>query len=132
MFFPDGTNALGEKREHCSLRFTDSAENIVPPAKQIKVFLEKKGLYLSRTYFVVHSKCDLLDLDFVNSDDILFDYSPNFVNNLQPSIYADMTSSSPQVISTNLTLSSHSFASRSEYLESQEGSANGDLIVIEP
>ena len=44
-----------------------------------------------------------------------------------------MTSSSPQVISTNFTSSSHSFASRSEYLEStQEGSANGDLIVIEP
>ena len=31
VFFPDGTNAFGEKREHCSLRFTDSAENIVPP-----------------------------------------------------------------------------------------------------
>ena len=133
VFFPEGTNAFGEKREHCSLRFTDSAENIVPPATQIKVYLEEKGLYLSRTYFVVHSKCDLLDLDFINSDDISFDYSPNFGNNLQPSIYADMTSSSPQVISTNLTSSSHSFASRSEYLEStQEGSANDDMIVIEP
>ena len=44
-----------------------------------------------------------------------------------------MTSSSPQVISTNLTSASHSFASASEYLEStQEGSANSDLIVIEP
>ena len=133
LLFPDGTNAFGEKQEHCSLRFTDSAENIVPPATQIKVYLEKKGLYLSRTYFVVHSKCDLLDLDLINSDDISFDYSPNFANNLKPSIYADMTSSSPQVISTNLTSSSHSFASRSEYLEStQEESANGDLIVIEP
>ena len=133
LFFPDGTNAFGKKREHCSLRFTDAAENIVLPATQIKVYLEKKGLYLSRTYFVANSKCDLLDLDFINSDDILFDYSPNFANNLQRSIYADMTSSSPKVISTNLTSSSHSFASRSEYLEStQEGSANGDLIVIEP
>ena len=44
-----------------------------------------------------------------------------------------MTFSSTQVISTNLTSSSHSFASRCEYLEStQEGSANDDLIVIEP
>ena len=86
-------------------------------------------MYLSRTYFVVHSKCDLLDLHFINSDNISFDYSPN----LQSSIYTDMTFSSPQVISTSLTSSSHSFASRSEYLEStQEGSANGDLIVIEP
>ena len=43
-----------------------------------------------------------------------------------------MTSSSPQVISTNLT-SRHSFASCSNYLVStQEESANGDLIVIEP
>ena len=133
LFFLDGTNAFGDKREHCSLRFTDSVENIVPPATQIKIYLEKKGLYLSPTYFVVHSKCDLLDLDFINSDDISFDYSSNFANNLQPSIYADMTSSSPQVISTNLTSSSHSFASRREYLGStQEGSGNGDLIVIEP
>ena len=126
VFFPDGTNAFGEKREHCSLMFMDSAESIVPPATQIKVYLEKKGLYLSQTYFVVHSKCDLLGLDFTNSDDISFDYSPNFANNLQPSIYADMKSSSPQIILTDLTSSSHSFASRSEYLEStQEGSANG-------
>ena len=80
--FLDGTNAFGEKREHCSLRFKDSAENIVAPATQIKIYLEKKGLYLSRTYFVVHSKCDLVGLDFINSDDIWFDYSANFVNNL--------------------------------------------------
>ena len=82
--FPDGTNAFGKKREHCSLRFVDSAKNIVLPATQIKVYLERKGLYLSRAYFVVHSKCDLLDLDFINSNDISFDYSSNFANNLQP------------------------------------------------
>ena len=58
VFFLDGTNAFGE---HRSLKFTDSAENIVPPATQIKVYLERNGLYLSQTYFVVHSKCDLLD-----------------------------------------------------------------------
>ena len=114
MFFPDGTNAFGEKREQCSLRVTDSAENIVPPATQITVYLERKGLYLSQTYFVVHYKRDILDLDFINSDDISFDYIPNFAKDLKPSIYADITSSSPQVISTNLTSSSHSFASRSE------------------
>ena len=114
VFFPDGTNAFGEKREQCSLRVTDSAENIVPPATQITVYLERKGLYLSQTYFVVHYKRDILDLDFINSDDISFDYIPNFAKDLKPSIYADITSSSPQVISTNLTSSSHSFASRSE------------------
>ena len=44
-----------------------------------------------------------------------------------------MTSSSPQVISKTLTSSSHSLASRSEYLETtQEGLANDDLIVIKP
>ena len=63
---PDGANAFGEKREQCSLRVTDSAENIVPPATQIKVYLEGKVLHLSRTYFGVHPKCDLLDLDFIN------------------------------------------------------------------
>lgn len=55
----------------------------------------------------------------------MFDYSPNFANNFQPSIYTNMTSSSPQLILTNLTSASHSFASRSDYLElTQEGSAN--------
>ena len=44
-----------------------------------------------------------------------------------------MASTSLQVISINLTSTSHSFASRSEYVElKQEGSANDDLIVIEP
>ena len=39
VFFPDGTNEFGEKREQCSLSFTDSAENIVPPSKQINAHL---------------------------------------------------------------------------------------------
>ena len=117
MLFPDDINAFGEKREHCSLRFTGSAKNIVPPATQIKVYLWRKDLHVSRPYFVVHTNCVLLDLDFINSDDISIDYSPNFAKNLQPSIYAYMTSSSTQVTSTNLTSSSHSFASRCEFLQ---------------
>ena len=44
VFFPDGANACGEKHDHCSLRLTGSAENIVPPAAPIKVYLEKKIL----------------------------------------------------------------------------------------
>ena len=74
MLFPDGINAFGEKCEHCSLSFANSAKNIVPPATQIKVYLERKGSHLSRSYFAVHSKCVLLDLDFINSDDISIDY----------------------------------------------------------
>ena len=91
VFFHDGINAFGEKREHCRLRFTDSAENIVPPAIQIKVCLDRKGLYLLRTFFFVHSKYDLLNLNFINSNYISFDYSFNCANNLQPSIYAGIT-----------------------------------------
>ena len=87
MFFPDGTNVFGEKREHGSLRFTGSAENIVPPDAPIKgLSREKKCLHLSQIYLVVHSKCNFLDLDFILSDDISFDYSHNFGNNLQPLI----------------------------------------------
>ena len=106
VFFPEGTNLSGEMREHCSLRFTDSAENVVSPATQIKVYLEWKVLYLSRTYFVVYSKCDLLDLGFINSDDTSFDCNPNFAT---------------------LNIGWHDiFGSRSEYLKSkQDGSANG-------
>ena len=39
VFSPDGTNEFGEKREQWSLRFTDSAENVVPPSKQINAYL---------------------------------------------------------------------------------------------
>ena len=41
VFSPDGPNAFGEKRDYCSLRFTDSAENLVPPTTQIKDYLDK-------------------------------------------------------------------------------------------
>ena len=123
VFFPDGTNACGEKHEHCSLRLTGSAKNIVPPAAPIKIYLEKKYLYLSRMYLIVHCKCNFLDLDFINSDDVSFDYSSGLVTTYNPYL--------SQVISTNLTSSSQTFASRSVYLESaQKRSAHGDLILI--
>ena len=76
----------------------------------------EKRLVFCRKQFAAHSTCDSLEIDFTNSDNISFDYSPNFSGNLQTSIYADMTSSSSQVIS-NLAPSSPSFTSLSENLE---------------
>ena len=47
---------------------TDAGDNIVTAEMSIKDYLHKKGLYLSRTYFVMHSRYrGLLDLDLLNS-----------------------------------------------------------------
>ena len=54
-----------EKLSECNIRFTDSADNFLPPKTTLRIYLEEKGQYLSRTYFVVHSRCDIFD--FINS-----------------------------------------------------------------
>ena len=65
IFFPEGTNSFMEKLSECNIRFTDSADNFLPPKTTLRNYLEEKGQYLSRTYFVVHSRCDIFD--FINS-----------------------------------------------------------------
>ena len=68
VFFPDSMNHFGEKADECTLTFTDAGDNIVTTEISIKDYLHKKGLYLSRTYFVMHSRYrGLLDLDLLNS-----------------------------------------------------------------
>ena len=48
--------------------FTDARGNIVTAEISIKDYLHKKGLYLSRTYFAMHSRNGvLLDLVLLNS-----------------------------------------------------------------
>ena len=68
VFFPDSMNHFGEKADECTLTFTDAGDNIVTTEISIKDYLHKKGLYLSRTYFVMHSRYrGLLDLNLLNS-----------------------------------------------------------------
>ena len=60
-----------------SVTFTDAGDNIVTTEMSIKDYLHKKELYLSRTYFVMHSRYrGLLDLNLLNSferEDFEFD-----------------------------------------------------------
>ena len=68
VFFLDSVNHFGEKADECIMTFTDAGDNIVTAEMSIKDCLHKKGLYLSRTYFVMHSRYrGLLDLDLLNS-----------------------------------------------------------------
>ena len=61
LFFPYSVNYFGNK-------FTDTGYNIVPVKMSTKDYQHKKGLYLSRTYFVMYSRYRrLLDLDLLNS-----------------------------------------------------------------
>ena len=64
-FFPECTNSFMEKVSECNIRFTDSADNFLPRKTTLRSYLEEKGQYLLRTYFVVHSRCDIFD--FINS-----------------------------------------------------------------
>ena len=66
IFFPEVTNSFMEKLSECNIRFTDSADNFLPPKTTLRSYLEEKGQYLSRTYFFVHSRCDIFD--FINSE----------------------------------------------------------------
>ena len=80
VLFSDSVKRFGEKADECILTFTHAGDNIVTTEISIKDHLHKKGLYLSRTYFVMHSRYrGLLDLDLLNSferedfeSDILF------------------------------------------------------------
>ena len=68
VFFPDSVNHFGEKADECILTFTDVGDNLVTAEMTIKDCLHKKALYLSRTYFVMHSRYrGLLDLGLLNS-----------------------------------------------------------------
>ena len=64
IFFPEGTNSSIEKLSEWNIRFTDSADNFLPPKTTLRSYLKEKGQYMSRTYFVVHSRCDIFD--FIN------------------------------------------------------------------
>ena len=60
-----------------SVTFTDARDNKVTTEMSIKDYLHKKELYLSRTYFVMHSRYrGLLDFNLLNSferEDFEFD-----------------------------------------------------------
>ena len=42
IFFPEGTNSVMEKLPECNIRFTDSADNFLPPKTTLKIYLEEK------------------------------------------------------------------------------------------
>ena len=43
IFFPEGTNSFMEKLSECNIRFTDSADNFLPPKTTLRSYLEEKG-----------------------------------------------------------------------------------------
>ena len=108
-----------EKLPECSIRFTDSTDNFLPPKTTLRSYLEDKGQYLSRTYFVVHSRCDVFD--FINSGNNGEGdhYELNDLDKLRlkhTTFPLKPQSSSSTQRSNMLFAPSHSFASRNEYL----------------
>ena len=49
-------NHFGEKADDCILTFSDAGDNLATTQMSIKDYLHKKVLYLSRIYFVMHSR----------------------------------------------------------------------------
>ena len=120
-----------EKLSECNIRFPDSADNLEPPKTTLRSYLEEKGQYLSRTYFVVHSRCDILD--FLNSrnngegnhSELNEPNNPRFKHTTFP---LEPQSSSSTERSDMLFAPSHSFASRNEYLTTTSEPAGQSLI----
>ena len=55
-FFPSGSNSFGKKVQDCSVSFTDATGNILNPQMSLRHFVKERGLYVSQTYFILHSK----------------------------------------------------------------------------
>ena len=120
-----------EKLSECNIKFTDSADNFVPPKITLRSYLEEKGQYLSRTYFVVHSRCDIFD--FINSgnngeDDHSELNEPNNPRFKHTTFPLELQSSSSTQRSDMLFAPSHSFASQNEYLTTTREPAGQSLI----
>ena len=111
IFFPEGTNSFMEKLSECNIRFTDSADNFLPPKTTLRSYLEENGQYLSRTYFVVHSRCDIFD--FINSENnVQGDRSELNEPSKHTTFTLEPQNSSSAQRSNILFAPSHSFASR--------------------
>ena len=131
IFFPEGTNSFMEKLSECNIKFTDLADNFVPPKITLRSYLEEKGQYLSRTYFAVHSRCDIFD--FINSgnngegdhSELNEPSNPRFKHTTFP---LEPQSSSSTQRSDMLFAPSHSFASQNEYLTTTREPAGQSLI----
>ena len=120
-----------EKLSECNIRFTDSADNFVSPKITLRSYLEEKRQYLSWTYFVVHSRCDIFD--FINSEnngegDHNELNEPNKPNFKHTTFQLEPQSSSSTQRSDILFAPSHSFASRNEYLTTTTEPAGQSLI----
>ena len=131
IFFPEGTNSFMEKLSECNIKFTDSADNFVPPKITLRRYLEEKGQYQSRTYFVVPSRCDIFD--FINSgNNGEGDHSelnePSNRRFKHTTFPLEPQSSSSTQRSDMLFAPSHSFASRNEYLTTTREPAGQSLI----
>lgn len=53
-------NHFCDKADKCIQTFTDARDNTVTAEMSIKYYLQKKGLYHSRTYFAMHSRYGVL------------------------------------------------------------------------
>ena len=116
-----------EKMSECNIRFTDSADNFLPPKTTLRSYLEEKEQYLSRTYFVVHSRCDIFD--FINSwNNGEGNHSELNEPNKHTTFPLEPQNSSSAQRSNILFAPSHSFASRNEYLTTTREPAGQSLI----
>ena len=111
IFFPEGTNSFMEKLSECNIRFTDSADNFLPPKTTLRSYLEEKG----HTLLYIHSRCDIFD--FTNSgNNGKGDHSELNKPNKRTAFPLEPQNSSAARRSNILFEPSHSFASRTEYL----------------
>ena len=62
LYFPGGTIFFGESLADCYVYMTDASNQMVDDMCSIKAHLDEKGLYVSKTCFILHSKCKEVNL----------------------------------------------------------------------
>ena len=110
LFFPNGRNSYGELLESCQMMLTDAGDTEINDNMILKEYLDRRGIYVSRTYFVLKTKYeDILSNDVpfpqmcycstIGESCVLCNQNNDFWNNFQindRNFDSDTVSSIPQ------------------------------------
>ena len=70
LYFPEGKNFFDENLNECSTSMTDASDQPLDDTLSMKDYLTQNGIYISKTYFIFHSKTNNFSLDYIGDIDI--------------------------------------------------------------
>ncbi|XP_057293155.1 uncharacterized protein LOC130621818 [Hydractinia symbiolongicarpus] len=67
-YFPEGTNFFGESRNDCEITIRDASGVAIDESLTLKDCLKNRGVYISKFYFVLHTKYGYFDSTVFETD----------------------------------------------------------------